>query len=35
MTAVPLPGGTGGAEGGFVLFFGLELGVFTVAGVVL
>lgn len=35
MTAVPLPGGTGGAEGGFVLFFGPELGVATAAGVVL
>lgn len=35
MTAVPLPGGTGGAEGGFVLFFGPELGAFTAAGVVL
>ncbi len=35
MTAVPLPGGTGGAEGGFVLFFGAELGALTAAGVVL
>lgn len=35
MTAVPLPGGTGGAEAGFALFFGPELGSFTAAGVVL
>ena len=26
LTAVPLPGGTGGAEGGFALFFGPSLG---------
>lgn len=35
MTAVPLPGGTGGAEGGFALFFGPELGAATAVGVVL
>ena len=35
MTAVPLPGGTGGAEGGFLLFFGPELGSLATAGVVL
>lgn len=35
MTAVPLPGGTGGAEGGFVLFFGPELGALTAVGTVL
>ena len=35
MTAVPLPGGTGGAEGGFVLFFGPQLGSLSAAGVVL
>lgn len=35
MTAVPLPGGTGGAEAGFALFFGPELGSLTTAAVVL
>ena len=35
MTAVPLPGGTGGAEAGFVLFFKPELGAMTTAAVVL
>lgn len=35
MTAVPLPGGTGGAEGGFVLFYGGMLGAKSAAGVVL
>ena len=35
MTAVPLPGGTGGAEAGFALFFGPELGTFTTAAVAL
>ena len=35
MTAVPLPGGTGGAEAGFVLFFKPELGALTTAAVVL
>ncbi len=35
MTAVPLPGGTGGAEAGFALFFGPELGGLTTAAVVL
>ena len=35
MTAVPLPGGTGGAEAGFALFFGPELGTLTTAAVVL
>ena len=35
MTAVPLPGGTGGAEAGFALFFGPELGSMTAAAVVL
>lgn len=35
MTAVPLPGGTGGAEAGFALFFGRELGAFTTAAVAL
>lgn len=35
MTAVPLPGGTGGAEGGFALFFGPELGASVTAAVVL
>ena len=31
-TAVPLPGGTGGAEGGFALFFGPMLGSSATAG---
>lgn len=31
-TAVPLPGGTGGAEGGFALFFGPMLGTSATAG---
>ncbi len=31
-TAVPLPGGTGGAEGGFALFFGPMFGSFATAG---
>lgn len=35
MTAVPLPGGTGGAEGGFALFYGPELGASVTAAVVL
>ena len=35
MTAVPLPGGTGGAEGGFAVFFGGALGSMTTVGVVL
>lgn len=35
MTAVPLPGGTGGAEAGFALFFGPELESLTTAAVVL
>ena len=35
MTAVPLPGGTGGAEGGFAVFFGGALGPMTTVGVVL
>ncbi len=35
MTAVPLPGGTGGAEGGFALFYGPELGASVTAAIVL
>lgn len=35
LTAVPLPGGTGGAEGGFALFFGPVLGDLTSTAVVL
>ena len=35
LTAVPLPGGTGGAEGGFALFFKPVLGDLTSVGVVL
>ncbi len=35
LTAVPLPGGTGGAEGGFALFFGPSLGDLTATGVIL
>lgn len=35
LTAVPLPGGTGGAEGGFALFFGGLLGDLTGTGIVL
>ncbi len=35
MTAVPLPGGTGGAEGGFALFYGPELGTSVTAAIVL
>lgn len=31
-SAVPLPGGTGGAEGGFALFFGEMFGVYATAG---
>lgn len=31
-SAVPLPGGTGGAEGGFVLFFGKMFGSYATAG---
>ena len=31
-TAVPLPGGTGGAEGGFALFFGPMFGEYATAG---
>lgn len=31
-SAVPLPGGTGGAEGGFALFFGEMFGVYSAAG---
>ena len=31
-TAVPLPGGTGGAEGGFALFFGPMFGGYATAG---
>lgn len=31
-SAVPLPGGTGGAEGGFALFFGPMLGSYATAG---
>lgn len=31
-SAVPLPGGTGGAEGGFALFFGEMFGVYSTAG---
>ena len=35
LTAVPLPGGTGGAEGGFALFFGASLGGDLAAAVVM
>lgn len=35
LTAVPLPGGTGGAEGGFALFFGGALGADLAAAVVM
>ncbi|MBR2834542.1 MAG: flippase-like domain-containing protein [Coriobacteriales bacterium] len=35
MTAIPLPGGTGGAEGGFAVFFKPILGDLTTVGVVL
>ncbi|OFK24576.1 lysylphosphatidylglycerol synthase transmembrane domain-containing protein [Olsenella sp. HMSC062G07] len=31
-SAVPLPGGTGGAEGGFVMFYGIHFGAATTAG---
>ena len=35
LTAVPLPGGTGGAEGGFALFFGATLGGDLTAAIVM